>query len=341
MSKLYTPTQLSELPPLTPSNWIVEGLLRTERGRPSILSGFPTAGKSTLAHQLAIAVANGTPFLGRATFQSDVIIWKIEDTPQDISEDLIKAGMTNSSRLRVLAVEENHGFKANKEDLEKAFVEYPDTRLVIIETIMDFLDIEDISKNGDCKRALTEFRNDFVMKHTDCVFLFLHHLNKSNDDAALSIKKIMGSTALSSGMDTMMYLEKESDENPKRKLMVDVRKGVPIPKTYLYFDEATSTMHLNGNVKDEAAKMRQAQEDKKELEFKLKICLEVKNTPGITKAALMKAVKGNSVYASDCIKQLVDRQELIEKFGGKKGNARMYYLPADAHLHDTNKGETK
>jgi Mrp family chromosome partitioning ATPase len=55
--------------PDEPENWLVDGLLPT--GGLSVLVGKPKAGKSTLARALAVAVARGEPWLGRATFPGD------------------------------------------------------------------------------------------------------------------------------------------------------------------------------------------------------------------------------------------------------------------------------
>src|SRR5947209_4400227 len=89
----YTPQQLASLPPRKHSQDVLEGLLRTHRKRPSLLCGFPEAGKSTLAHQIAIAVATGNPFLGRETTQGRVIYWLNEDSASDVADDFFRAGL--------------------------------------------------------------------------------------------------------------------------------------------------------------------------------------------------------------------------------------------------------
>ena len=102
MATSFTAQELFNLPEPSPSNWIVEGILRSNRGRPSLLCGFPESGKSTLSNQLAVAVANGTPFLDRATQQGHVILWKNEDSAPDIAADLRRAGLTASSDLSIV-----------------------------------------------------------------------------------------------------------------------------------------------------------------------------------------------------------------------------------------------
>src|SRR6516225_7723407 len=81
--KKMTMHSLSELRerPRSNSEWVVEDLLRTNRKRCSLLCGDPEAGKSTLARQLAAAVAQGKPFLGRQTLKGKILYW----VPQAIS----------------------------------------------------------------------------------------------------------------------------------------------------------------------------------------------------------------------------------------------------------------
>jgi RecA-family ATPase len=201
-----TAKELYELPEPSPSNWIVEGLLRTNRGRPSLLCGFPESGKSTLANQLAVAVSNGLPFLGRATRQGHVILWKNEDSAEDIAADLRKAGLTAGSPLSIVIPDQTGETADNIAQLKAALEAHPDTRLVIVETLADFFNLDDITNNDQCRTALQLFCDGLVAPHPNTAFLILHHFNKSNDDANLSIKKVLGGTALAGGTDAKIYL---------------------------------------------------------------------------------------------------------------------------------------
>src|ERR1700686_1019338 len=78
--------------PTPPKDWIVNGLLRVGRRRPSILAGNAGDGKSTLAKQLAIAISQGKPFLGRETKRSPSIYWQTEDEVPDVVEALMLMG---------------------------------------------------------------------------------------------------------------------------------------------------------------------------------------------------------------------------------------------------------
>ncbi len=254
MATSFTAQELFNLPEPSPSNWIVEGLLRTGRGRPSLLCGFPESGKSTLSNQLAVAVANGTDFLGLKTKQGHVILWKAEDSLEDIADDLRKAGLTATSALSIVVPDSE---KSNIKRLEAELGKFPDTRLVIVETFQEFFeDVTDITNNDDCKNALQRFCKELVTPHPDCAFLILHQFNKSKDDADLSIKKVLGGTALAAGTDAKIYLRQVSDADTRRVIHATVRKGKAIPLTYLKFNPETLTASLGDTVADEDTQIR-------------------------------------------------------------------------------------
>jgi hypothetical protein len=238
MALQFTAKELIALPPSNPANWIVEGLLRTNRRRPSLLCGFPEAGKSTVAHQLALAVANGVPFLDRKTTQGHIIYWKNEDSAQDVREDFHRAGLSTNSKLLILLPEPED---RNLEVLTSALSQNPNTKLVIVETLADFLYIPDITNNDDCRTALQSFCNLVMKSNPNCAFLLLHHFNKSNINAELSGTKILGATAINGFTDAKIYLRQISDEDSRRVIHASVRKGRAIVPTYLDFEPETLT----------------------------------------------------------------------------------------------------
>src|ERR1039458_1050819 len=122
--------------------WIVEQLLRTNRQRISLLCGSPHAGKSTVAHQLDIVISEEKPFLGRQTLKSKVAYWQSEETTEDANEDFTKSGMMQDDPIVILrpSPTDNHLL-----ELDKVLTEDSDIRVVLIETLDDFLQMDDIS----------------------------------------------------------------------------------------------------------------------------------------------------------------------------------------------------
>ena len=135
------------------STWIVEGLLRTSLRRPALLAAKPETGKSTLARQLAVAVSQGAPFLGRVTTRSAVIYWQTEEEVQDVSNAFTRLGSKDGD-------ENVHVFQGDPEssgceDIAKMLQQDEHIKLVIIETLDDLLKISDIKENTAAREAFS------------------------------------------------------------------------------------------------------------------------------------------------------------------------------------------
>jgi len=328
----FTPQQLAALPPPNPTNWTVEGLLRTHRKRPSLLCGFPGSGKSTLAHQLAIAVNAGEPFLGRKTVRGHVLYWKNEESEQDVREDFFQAGLkTESTNLSILLPEPED---VNSTVLSEKLKLRPDTNLVIVETLADFLNVQDISNNDDCRQAMQNFCNTIVIPNPDCAFLLLHHFNKSNLNAELSSVKIQGGTTIAACSDGKIYLNQISDIDPRRFIKAEVRKGHPIEPTYLLFDPNTLTASLGETLREEATANRQSAKAQKELDLDTKILQLIALNPGQSKWKIVDLVGGSSQRVGNRVDQLIESNFIITRKGGEKGNAILLDVHGSESLED-------
>jgi hypothetical protein len=265
MAALMSMEELASMPAGEPSHWVVEGLFKTQTKRPSCILGYAEAGKSTLAAQLAIAVSQGKPFLGSKTEKSKVLYWKFEETELDTLSDFKHAGAhTNGDINFIFPKLGDDNFKA----LEDALLIVPETRLVLVETFMDFFCLGDVSSNDEERDALQRFHERISSKYPDCVFVILHHYNKTNlamDVSKLSIAKILGGTAFAAGTATKLYMQQVSDADPRRVLTATTRgRGRFIEPTYLEFDQSTSTSVLGMTVKGEAlAKKKETKSKKK------------------------------------------------------------------------------
>jgi hypothetical protein len=329
MATSFTAAELLALPEPSPSNWIVDGLLRTGRGRPSLLCGFPESGKSTLSNQLAVAVANGTDFLGLNTKQGHVILWKAEDALEDIADDLRKAGLAASSELSIVVPDPE---ESNIARLKRELSKFPNTRLVIVETFLDFFEgVKDITSNDDCKTALQLFNKELVTPHPECAFLILHQFNKSKDDADLSIKKVLGGTALAAGTDAKIYLRQVNDTDTRRVIHATVRKGRAIPPTYLEFNPETLIASRGSTVADEDIKERKRQKSEKANDIDLKIHQVITGNPGLPKSAVVKLVGGRAATVGKHIDELVNFGLFRTEKGPGKGAAQLLFpLESDA-----------
>lgn len=323
MATKFTSKDLAAMPPSAPIHWVVEGLLRTRRKRPSLLCGYAEAGKSTLAAQLSIAVAQGTTFLGRSTDKGSVIYWKNEDTQEDVLEDFVKAGMPMDGSITFLLPKMDDD---NFEVLSQALKDQPHTKLVIIETLMDFFDLRDVTSNDEGRTNLKNFNDRVVEHYPDCSFLILHHFNKSDlsvDTSKLSITKILGGTAFAAGTDTKIYMQQVSDSDTRRVLLATTRKGTAIEPTYLDFDCETSTSTLGITVKAEAIAAKQVTKAQKTLNSDGKIMQLLTENSGIPKWSLVTLVGGAGATVGKKIDKLIASGLITVQCGAK--NAKLLY----------------
>src|SRR5438128_2619117 len=70
-------------------------------GRLTLLSAYAKVGKSTFAYQLAIAVAQGRPFLDLPTTQGPVLILAVEEHAQDVQRRLHLFGVQAGDPIHI------------------------------------------------------------------------------------------------------------------------------------------------------------------------------------------------------------------------------------------------
>jgi hypothetical protein len=309
MAQFISTKEIIALPSSKPTDWVVADLLRTGRKRPSLLCGLPEAGKSTLAHQLALAVANGTPFLGRDTVKGHVLYWKNEESAADVREDLLQAGLVDTGDLTMVMPEPNDN---NLQVLIHGLTIHP-SKLCIVETLADLMPDAELEKSKDMRDALQKFSNEVVVKFPKTAFLILAHYNKSTSKDGLALTRINGSTFIPAGTDAKIYLEQVSDTDNRRVLHATVRKGKPIEPTYLNFDEKTLTSTLGIKVKDEVKVQKEDQKAKKQTEMDARITEVITEIPGIPKMNCVEAVGGNRKAVKDRIDFLIPSPEALKK----------------------------
>jgi KaiC/GvpD/RAD55 family RecA-like ATPase len=91
-----TLTSLSDLldEPDEPIDWILEN--RIPAGGIVLLAAPPKAGKSTLARELALCVATGSPFLGWSTTPGRVWYFAFQDKRKEIKRHFRRLGAARS-----------------------------------------------------------------------------------------------------------------------------------------------------------------------------------------------------------------------------------------------------
>lgn len=314
----------------TPSGiWVVGNLLRTNRKRISLLCGSPHAGKSTLARQLAVAVAHGEPFLGRATLKSKVAYWQSEETEQDAAEDFQKSGMAvtepNFNLLHADPAENN------LTALDECLNDDPDIRLVILETLDDFLQMDDLDNNPSTRRAFEKFDGGVVAEHAHrCCFVALHHFKKSDEQRGSSLHKILGATVIAGKTDCKIFMRGCGDSDPRRVINAQTRKGIPIEPTYLAFDEATQSSTLGTTLADERAESKRAVVSMNASELRSRCIEVVAQNHGLPKTEACKRVGGHRSDALKMFDRLISEGVITWQPGGATGTAHLLYIKGKA-----------
>lgn len=234
--------------PTPPKEWIVDGLLRAGRRRPSILAGNAGDGKSTLAKQLAIAISQGNPFLGRETKRSPSIYWQTEDEVPDVVEALMLMGYVPGRDEEIYILDGSA--ENNVHTLRQGLIEHPDAKVVIVETLDDLIKSRDSNSGTDVRQAF-DLLHSAVMKDfaPTVAFLGLHHLNKS--EAATLSARLTGSLQWRGRTDGVWYYCRVSEDDERRTFQADVRSGKRFPKTYVDWNEDTQTVALGQSVFEE------------------------------------------------------------------------------------------
>lgn len=186
--------------------WNVDKLLH--KGGMSILSADPKAGKSTLARQLMTCVVKGIPFLKRKCEKGPVIYLAIEEQIQVINQCFRALDVSEDDPLYVHVgdIVSNHMMSEFEE-----LIEFYKPKLVVIDTLFDFLDVESENSYKEMKRELRILRE--LARRTGSHIMFIHHNSKPQQhDGRRGNKAILGSTAIAGAMDTIMILEVDGKE---------------------------------------------------------------------------------------------------------------------------------
>ena len=330
--KIFTPQELQNSYTQTPSGiWIVNNLLRTNRKRISLLCGSPHAGKSTIARQLALDVVHGEPFLGRTTLKSKVAYWQSEETEQDAYEDFFKSGMKSDDNIVIL-----HSAKENHKELNTLLCDDPDISLVILETLDDFLQMDDLSDNPTARRAFEKFDAEIVSQHAPrCSFLALHHFKKSDEQKGSSLHKILGATAIAGKTDCKIYVRQVNDSDPRRILSVQTRKGLPIEPTYLIFNEETTSVTLGQTLAEERAESKKAFVGMNQAELRNRCIEVVAQNQGLTKTECCKRVGGHRNSVARMFDTLIADGAIVPQIGGMTSTALLLYLKGQEPIKET------
>lgn len=201
--------------PLADPRWIIDGLLPTGL---TILAGSPKVGKSWLALDLAIHVANGEPFWGMEAESREVLYLCLEDTFPRVQRRLwrLTDDVSDSLHIAMSACSIPDGLT---DQLWEFSDDHMGLGLVIIDTFQmvrrSTRDSAYAADYGDAS-ALKEFADSERI-----AIVAVHHTRKMGD--ADAINTVSGTTGITGCADSTMILEKDHREASAGTLRVTGR----------------------------------------------------------------------------------------------------------------------
>jgi len=238
--KLWTPQELLSTDFPEPE-YIVPGIFSTGL---NILSGPPKLGKSWLCLDLAYTMSiGGTIFGNEKIKQNRSLYCALEDGPRRLASRLLKQGADINTRDMVAVTEMPDGFLW----LHEYMKQFPDTKLIIIDTMQKFLKIQDSNVYEQTVQALSglkKFADDYGI-----AVVVVHHNKKAVSDDF--VHNLLGSVGISGTADTILSLSRKRGE--RDAVLSITGRDVTEKELALTFDATHCKWRVLGNTKDMAA----------------------------------------------------------------------------------------
>ncbi|MBI4240238.1 MAG: AAA family ATPase, partial [Candidatus Rokubacteria bacterium] len=190
--------------------WVWEPFL--PEGGLALLAAFMKVGKSTFAYALAVAVAQGRPFLGYPTRQGGVLILAVEEHPRDVKLRLQRFGMRPEDPIYVHAAP----LESTRVTLHtlREFVLERGVSLVLLDTLGRFWRVTDENANAEVVRQVSPLLD--LARETGAAVLLIHHERKSGGEDGRGIR---GGSALFGLVDQALLLDRgQGGAEPRRVL---------------------------------------------------------------------------------------------------------------------------
>lgn len=195
MNELYE-TAFQSRPP------IIDGLLY-----PGVylFVGAPKLGKSFLMSQLAYHVSKGEPLWNYTVHKSDVLYLALEDNYERIQQRSYRMFGTESIDNLRFAVMANTVDGGLEKQLEGFLHQYPETRLIIIDTLQKVREASNECSYGNDYQVIARLKQ-FADSRGICM-LIVHHTRKQKADDSFDM--ISGTNGLLGAADGAFLLQKE------------------------------------------------------------------------------------------------------------------------------------
>ena len=177
-----------------------------------ILAGAPKIGKSWLALDLCLSVAEGEPFLKHETHKGQVLYLALEDSLLRLQNRLYEFTEEHAEGLQFSTLAKTIG-GGLEQQLEDAKKKLPDLRLIVIDTLQKIRRTVD-AKYGSDYSELSALKS--VADRLGVAILLIHHTRKERDSDPFNM--ISGTTGIIGCADGSFVLVRESRKDKTGKL---------------------------------------------------------------------------------------------------------------------------
>ena len=208
VTELFTSVgELLDMPD-EPIPWAIHEML--PHGALTIIAAEPGAGKSTWLRNLAVCVAQGRPFQGRAVKQGPVLLFSLEEYKPMVAEHMRKMGADREDPLHIR-------FDPLDDAVSqvRAAVERLKPAMVIIDPLPKFVAIDDLNSYGQVSPAMDALVQ-LAHEGDGTNIVVVTHTNKEGED-----KRPGGSIAFAASADVILHLAVEGDK--RRRVISGVK----------------------------------------------------------------------------------------------------------------------
>lgn len=284
------------------ARFLVDGLLLT--GGTSLIVAKPKVGKSTLGANLALAVAQGVPLLGREAHQGAVIYLALEDKATELGRTFRALGGTAEALY--------FWPKPAPDDAVEwlaDMVQRVRPALLIVDTLQRCLRLPDLNDYAQVTNALEPL--GALARGMDTHIAMMHHAKKlggTDGDA------VLGSTALYGAVDTLLEIRRDGAQ---RSIWSRQRYGEDLEESILERDQTTGWLALAGT---------RHEIDGRAAEAEVLALLATAAAP-VTQHDVYQAVGGNRGDLKRALDALAAGGTVHREGAGKRGSPFLYSLP--------------
>jgi hypothetical protein len=297
---------------------VVQGLLH--EGGTSVWLAAPKTGKSTVTRQLAVDVATGQPFFGRATRQGKVLLAGLEDDERSMGEhlDCIRDGQGNGLLFLATGLE-GHGSPVD--ELARALKQIGQVQLVILDTLQRFACLPDMNDYAQVAPFMARMAD--LAKTSKAHIAFVHHSRKRQ--GASATETALGSTAIVGGADVPIVLSTEA--NGLRAISSDGgRYTRPLEKTYFRYDPDSGRTSLADSQSEVRTKVRQADIDTARQSMLTFIAVN----PNSEQREVLDSIAGvGGTQRHELLQALVETGEIERTGNGRRGDPFRFSLKTE------------